>query len=175
VTERQLVVDTLVVDTNVLVEERNLEKLKELKEHGYKVYIPMASLEELKKIKNGEYKKYWTVIVDNFIPISTVGTGIVKELKENLRRQGIEIKSSSGVKTDDVEAEIEEPDMNDLRILAAVVYLMRQEKNVRLLTHDRWLAQFAINQGAKVLGVYHWNGWVKKAKIPWKKLKKEVD
>jgi len=162
----------LVVDTNVLVEERNLEKLKELKEHGYKIYIPMAAIQELKKIKNGEYKRYWAMIVDNFIPISTIGTGIVKELKDDLRRRGIEIKSSSDIKTDDVETDIEEPDINDLRILAAVVYLMRQGKNVRLLTHDRWLGQFAINQGAKVLGIHHWNGWVRKAEIPWEKLKR---
>lgn len=162
----------LVIDTSVWLGKNNPDKLQSVHKNGCRVYIPNAVYEEVKKISEGYLKSIFSdcfkallkQLEDGFVLISTNGTGIVNELQKKLEKE--EIKP---LKAGD---EYEPPDVNDLRILAAAIYLKQTEREgaIYLLTHDRWLAQFAVRCGIQVLGVKVCNGWAKKQPIPWRRL-----
>lgn len=178
----------LVIDTNVWLQIDNRQNLKKISENGCRIYIPQAVLEEVRwisqAVKNGTAYNHistdvFSLLLESLssgksIPISTNKTGIVSQLKTQLEEEGIELKEP--LQEGDV---YEEPDINDLRILAAAVYLKRKaaeegaDCSIYLLTHDRWLAQFAVRCGIDVLGVKVWDGWAKKQPIPWKNLMSE--
>lgn len=171
----------LVIDTNVWLQTDNHSKLQKISEDGCRIFIPQAVFEEVKRISSRAkgtsidpdcFKLLLRGLVEGiFTPISTNRTGIVDELKIQLEKEGIELKAL--LREEDV---CEEPDINDLRILAAAIYLKRKaekegkESSVYLLTHDRWLAQFAVRCGIAVMGVKVHNGWAKKQRIPWRRL-----
>ncbi|MGC9048943.1 MAG: PIN domain-containing protein [Patescibacteria group bacterium] len=168
----------LVIDTNVWVRSDSHE-LQKISEAGHRVYIPVAVFEEVKRLSEGKripaecfQRLFQGLMEGKFISISTCRTGIVGELRRRLDKEGTELKK---LKEPLCKADIEEPDINDLRILAAAVYLKQEIKgecaDIYLLTHDRGLAQFATKCGITVLGVKVWNGWARKRKIPWERFR----